>query len=90
MPLARHELWPLQEDGNLCKLRPPLCGAGLLLTPFVPKLQRAKPATKREMSQFHTDDYVEFLNRVTPDNVDSFVREQAKCTSTISSQTHAW
>ncbi|WFC97975.1 histone deacetylase [Malassezia yamatoensis] len=40
--------------------------------------QRAKPATKREMSQFHTDDYVEFLNRVTPDNVDAYVREQAK------------
>lgn len=39
---------------------------------------RAKPATKREMSQFHTDEYVDFLNRVTPDNVDSFVREQAK------------
>lgn len=39
---------------------------------------RAKPATKREMSQFHTDEYVEFLNRVTPDNVDGFVREQAK------------
>ncbi|KAJ9480180.1 Histone deacetylase RPD3 [Pseudozyma hubeiensis] len=39
---------------------------------------RAKPATKREMSQFHTDEYVEFLNRVTPDNVDSFVREQSK------------
>ncbi|PWN98521.1 hypothetical protein FA09DRAFT_329575 [Tilletiopsis washingtonensis] len=39
---------------------------------------RAKPATKREMSQFHTDEYVEFLNRVTPDNVDHFVREQAK------------
>lgn len=39
---------------------------------------RAKPATKREMSQFHTDEYVDFLNRVTPDNVDGFVREQAK------------
>ena len=31
------------------------------------------------MSQFHTDDYVDFLNRVTPDNVDAYVREQAKC-----------
>lgn len=40
--------------------------------------QRAKPATKREMSQFHTDEYVDFLYRVTPDTVDSFVREQAK------------
>ncbi|UZJ53848.1 hypothetical protein CBS101457_003168 [Exobasidium rhododendri] len=39
---------------------------------------RAKPATKREMSQFHTDEYVDFLNRVTPDNVDQFVREQSK------------
>lgn len=44
-------------------------------------IQRAKPATKREMSQFHTDDYVDFLHRVTPDNVDAYVREQAKCTS---------
>ncbi|WFD07766.1 histone deacetylase [Malassezia vespertilionis] len=39
---------------------------------------RAKPATKREMSQFHTDEYVDFLHRVTPDNVDAYVREQAK------------
>ncbi|KDN38039.1 hypothetical protein K437DRAFT_276391 [Tilletiaria anomala UBC 951] len=39
---------------------------------------RAKPATKREMSQFHTDEYVEFLHRVTPDNIDNFVKEQAK------------
>jgi histone deacetylase 1/2 len=31
------------------------------------------------MSQFHTDEYVDFLNRVTPDNVDQFVREQSKC-----------
>ncbi|CAO1629109.1 unnamed protein product [Sympodiomycopsis kandeliae] len=39
---------------------------------------RAKPATKREMSQFHTDEYVEFLSRVSPDTVEQFVREQAK------------
>mgnify|MGYP002139182526 CR=1 FL=1 len=30
---------------------------------------RAKPATKREMSQFHTDEYVDFLHRVTPETV---------------------
>lgn len=35
------------------------------------------------MSQFHTDEYVDFLNRVTPDNVDQFVREQSKCTSPL-------
>lgn len=42
-------------------------------------VQRAKPATKREMSQFHTDEYVDFLHRVTPENVDAYVREQSKC-----------
>lgn len=39
---------------------------------------RAKPATRKEMAQFHTDDYVEFLSRVTPDNMEGFLKEQAK------------
>lgn len=39
---------------------------------------RAKPATKREMTQFHTDEYVDFLSRVSPDNVDQYPREQSK------------
>jgi Deacetylases, including yeast histone deacetylase and acetoin utilization protein len=30
------------------------------------------------MTQFHTDEYIEFLQKVTPDNMDNFVREQAK------------
>ena len=47
------------------------------MCPFA-NAQRAKPATKREMSQFHTDEYVDFLYRVTPDNVDAYVREQSK------------
>lgn len=41
--------------------------------------QRAKPATKREMSQFHTDEYVDFLHRITPDNEHQFAKEQVKC-----------
>lgn len=41
-------------------------------------LQRAKPASKYEMTQFHTDDYIEFLSKVTPDNMDSFAKEQSK------------
>ncbi|KAI0067829.1 histone deacetylase complex catalytic component RPD3 [Artomyces pyxidatus] len=40
---------------------------------------RAKPATKREMTQFHSDDYVDFLSRITPSNMNSFVKEQHKC-----------
>jgi histone deacetylase 1/2 len=41
-------------------------------------LQRAKPATKYEMTQFHTDDYVEFLQKVTPDNMENYSKEQTK------------
>ncbi|KDR84801.1 hypothetical protein GALMADRAFT_233170 [Galerina marginata CBS 339.88] len=39
---------------------------------------RAKPATKREMTQFHSDEYVEFLSRITPSNMNSYVKEQHK------------
>ncbi|KAF8610472.1 histone deacetylase [Ceratobasidium sp. AG-I] len=39
---------------------------------------RAKPANKKEMSQFHTDEYVEFLNKITPGNMNGFVKEQLK------------
>lgn len=31
------------------------------------------------MCQFHTDDYIDFLSRVTPENMDAFVKEQSKC-----------
>lgn len=41
-------------------------------------LQRAKPATKYEMTQFHTDEYVEFLQKVTPDNMEGYAKEQTK------------
>lgn len=37
---------------------------------------RAKPATKQEMTQLHTDEYIDFLSRVTPYNLDQFQREQ--------------
>ncbi|KAI0322277.1 histone deacetylase complex catalytic component RPD3 [Amylostereum chailletii] len=40
---------------------------------------RAKPATKREMTQFHSDEYVDFLSRITPSNMNSFLKEQHKC-----------
>lgn len=41
-------------------------------------IYRAKPATKQEMTQLHTDEYIDFLSRVTPDNMDQFAKEQAK------------
>ncbi|PQE20297.1 putative histone deacetylase protein [Rutstroemia sp. NJR-2017a BBW] len=45
---------------------------------FAPLDPRAKPATRHEMTQFHTDEYIDFLQRVTPDNMDSFAKEQGK------------
>ncbi|RCI11997.1 hypothetical protein L249_0514 [Ophiocordyceps polyrhachis-furcata BCC 54312] len=42
------------------------------------EIYRAKPATRGEMTQFHTDDYIDFLQKVTPDNMDSYMREQGK------------
>lgn len=42
------------------------------------EVYRAKPATRHEMTQFHTDEYVDFLQRVTPDNMDNFAKEQGK------------
>lgn len=31
------------------------------------------------MTQFHTDDYIDFLSRVTPENMEQYPKEQAKC-----------
>ncbi|EKD18154.1 histone deacetylase RpdA/Rpd3 [Drepanopeziza brunnea f. sp. 'multigermtubi' MB_m1] len=42
------------------------------------EIYRAKPASKHEMSQFHTDEYIEFLQKVTPDNMESYSKEQSK------------
>ncbi|KAJ2791102.1 histone deacetylase, partial [Coemansia linderi] len=41
-------------------------------------IYRAAPATCQEMTQFHSDDYVEFLHRVTPENAVQFPRELSK------------
>ena len=51
-----------------------VCLQSVVLT----ETQRAKPASKYEMTQFHTDEYIEFLHKVTPDNMEMFTREQSK------------
>ncbi|RAL67874.1 hypothetical protein DID88_008599 [Monilinia fructigena] len=42
------------------------------------EIYRAKPATRHEMTQFHTDEYIDFLQKVTPDNMESYAKEQGK------------
>ncbi|KAH8887117.1 hypothetical protein GQ53DRAFT_693448 [Thozetella sp. PMI_491] len=42
------------------------------------EIYRAKPAVFLEMTQFHTDEYIDFLQKVTPENMDSYAKEQGK------------
>ncbi|KAI9731553.1 MAG: histone deacetylase [Cirrosporium novae-zelandiae] len=42
------------------------------------EIYRAKPASKHEMTQFHTDEYIDFLSKITPDNMEGFWKEQGK------------
>ncbi|KAI1328938.1 histone deacetylase RpdA/Rpd3 [Xylariaceae sp. FL0255] len=42
------------------------------------EIYRAKPATRLEMTQFHTDEYIDFLQRVSPENMEQYQREQSK------------
>ena len=75
VPFAGDELRFIQEDGDICEHpRPARLGS---ISESCD--QRAKPATKREMTQFHSDEYVEFLARVTPGNMNSYIKEQHKC-----------
>ncbi|CAJ0876693.1 7480_t:CDS:10 [Entrophospora sp. SA101] len=39
---------------------------------------RPRPSTFDELTQFHTDDYINFLEKITPDNKDYFFKECTK------------
>eukprot|EP00636_Phaeomonas_parva_P003338 CAMPEP_0118857862 /NCGR_PEP_ID=MMETSP1163-20130328/4782_1 /TAXON_ID=124430 /ORGANISM="Phaeomonas parva, Strain CCMP2877" /LENGTH=478 /DNA_ID=CAMNT_0006791231 /DNA_START=484 /DNA_END=1920 /DNA_ORIENTATION=+ len=39
---------------------------------------RPHPATAQEMTRFHSDDYIDFLSRVTPDNLKTFQSQMQK------------
>ncbi|RKP07294.1 hypothetical protein THASP1DRAFT_17278, partial [Thamnocephalis sphaerospora] len=44
------------------------------------KLSIVRPdrATARQMTRFHTDEYIDFLQRVTPETADEFIVQQAR------------
>ncbi|KAF9317958.1 histone deacetylase [Podila horticola] len=42
------------------------------------EIYRARPGSKKEMTAFHTDEYIDFLSRVSPDNMENYVKEQSK------------
>ena len=41
--------------------------------------QRARRATAEEMTRFHTDEYVHFLSRVTPETVEELTYHGTRC-----------
>ena len=43
------------------------------------EINRATPATIKEMTKFHSDDYIEFLHRITPEHTDEIGKYQQKC-----------
>ncbi|KAG0345125.1 histone deacetylase [Podila humilis] len=42
------------------------------------EIYRARPGSKKEMTAFHTDEYIDFLSRVSPDNMEAYAKEQTK------------
>jgi histone deacetylase 1/2 len=42
------------------------------------KIYRPHPTTDQEMTRFHSDDYVDFLKRITPDNMHEYTRQLQK------------
>src|ERR1700753_1724802 len=62
--------------------------------PGIPKnhSQRPRRATPEQMTAFHTDEYIEFLNRVTPETAEELTLNGTRCQlplfCSISSQTH--
>ena len=45
--------------------------------------QRARRATGEQMTRFHTDEYVHFLQNVTPETCDKLSSHGTRCTSSI-------
>ena len=66
-----------------CYVRPRCCrsSAGRGVTPLSPPLSPQRPhlASAEEMAVFHSDDYVDFLRRVTPESAKAFTAQMQKC-----------
>lgn len=42
------------------------------------EIYRPTPAAMKELTRFHSDEYIDFLARVSTDNMDQFIKQQAK------------
>jgi len=52
--------------------------------------QRPKRATAESMTRFHTDEYIHFLERVTPETAEQLTYHGNRCESHPSSQSELW
>ena len=43
--------------------------------------QRSPRATIMELTKFHSDDYINFLRRIRPDNTVEFAKQLQRCTA---------
>jgi histone deacetylase 1/2 len=46
--------------------------------PFI-LLQRPRFATEADMTKFHSDDYIDFLRLVSPDNMSDYAKQLQRC-----------
>jgi acetoin utilization deacetylase AcuC-like enzyme len=53
------------------------CGCG---THVCERSQRPARATFEDMTRFHSDEYINFLRRITPEKAADFQSEMTKCT----------
>lgn len=51
------------------------------LPSLAPSLQRPMPATKLEMTKFHSDDYIDFLETITPQTLRKYKQELRNCSA---------
>lgn len=47
--------------------------------PLFPHKKRPPLASADEMTRFHTDDYVNFLKTITPDNTEAYAKQLVRC-----------
>jgi acetoin utilization deacetylase AcuC-like enzyme len=50
------------------------------------EVYRPHPAQQAEMEKFHSQDYVQFLKRVTPDSAKDYLHQLQKCTEGCTSE----
>ena len=51
-------------------------------------IQQPRKLTHTEMARFHTDDYLNFLRLVSPDNMNDFMSQLHRCTGDVRVHVH--